>query len=88
MASIQTTLRRSAIFLLLVALAALVAAWLALRASLPRADGLRSGSGVAAAVRVERDALGTVTIRAGSRPDAAWALGYVHAQERWFGMDL
>ncbi|MCW5578478.1 MAG: penicillin acylase family protein [Dokdonella sp.] len=88
MASIQTTLRRSAIFLLLVALAALAAAWLALRASLPRADGLRSGSGVAAAVRVERDALGTVTIRAGSRPDAAWALGYVHAQERWFGMDL
>ena len=27
-------------------------------------------------------------MRAGSRSDAAWALGYVHAQERYFEMDL
>ncbi|MGN6520595.1 MAG: penicillin acylase family protein, partial [Dokdonella sp.] len=40
------------------------------------------------AVRVERDALGTVTVEAGSRRDATWALGYVHAQERYFEMDL
>jgi penicillin amidase len=37
---------------------------------------------------VERDALGSATLRAGNRTDAAWALGYMHAQERYFEMDL
>src|SRR5690606_2180138 len=36
----------------------------------------------------QRDALGIVTIDAASAGDAARALGYVHAQERFFEMDL
>lgn len=66
----------------------LVAAWLALRASLPRYDGGIAVHGIGQAVVVERDALGTATIRAHDRADAAWTLGYVHAQERCFEMDL
>ena len=37
---------------------------------------------------MQRDALGVVTIDAGSEADAMRALGYVHAQERYFEMDL
>jgi penicillin amidase len=39
-------------------------------------------------VVVERDALGTATLQASNRRDLAYALGYVHAQERYFQMDL
>jgi penicillin amidase len=39
-------------------------------------------------VAVERDTLGTATLRAQNRHDLVWALGYVHAQERFFEMDL
>lgn len=69
-------------------LLALVAVWLLLRASLPALEGEHALPGLAAPVRVERDALGVVTIEAGSAGDAARALGWVHAQERWFEMDL
>ncbi len=37
---------------------------------------------------IERDALGVPTIRAATRLDAARALGFVHAQDRFFQMDL
>lgn len=62
--------------------------WLELSGSLPDYDGERAVAGLAAEVRVERDGLGTVTIRAGDRLDEARALGFVHAQERFFQMDL
>jgi penicillin amidase len=39
-------------------------------------------------VTIERDKQGIPTIRAKSRSDTAFALGYVHAQERFFQMDL
>lgn len=59
-----------------------------LRASLPQLDGPARLAGLAAPVSVERDALGVPTIRGGSRGDAARALGFLHAQERFFQMDL
>lgn len=59
-----------------------------LRASLPRLDGQVHLPGLAGPVTVERDALGTPTILATSRADAARALGFIHAQERFFQMDL
>ena len=62
--------------------------WGTLRASLPDLDGERPLAGLAAPVEVARDAAGVVTITAASRADVARALGYVHAQERWFQMDL
>jgi penicillin amidase len=76
--------------LLFVVLAAALAAaaWFALRESLPQYDGQVKGTALSDRVVVERDALGTATIRATSRLDASWALGYVHAQERFFEMDL
>ena len=62
--------------------------WWTLHGSLPRYDGRIEDANLRSAVVVERDALGTVTLHAGDRIDAAWALGYVHAQERYFEMDL
>ena len=66
----------------------LVAAWLLMRASLPRLDGDLALDGLSAPVTVQRDALGVVTIDAANETDAMRALGYVHAQERFFEMDL
>ena len=67
---------------------AAVALWLAVRASLPQLDGERALAGLAAPVQVSRDQTGVVTIGAGYRRDAALATGFVHAQERFFQMDL
>ena len=74
--------------LLLVALGA--GLWLRghLRSSLPRLDGTANVPGLAAAVTVERDALGMPTLRARDRLDATRTLGWLHAQDRFFQMDL
>jgi penicillin amidase len=69
-------------------LLALGAAWLTLRASLAQLDGERQAPGLAAAVTVERDAAGVPLISGASRADVAYATGFVHAQERYFQMDL
>ena len=76
--------------IVLAAAAVLVAlgAWLVLRASLPTLDGRRDHSGVQAIVRVARDADGVPSITAQNRNDLAFALGYLHAQDRFFQMDL
>lgn len=65
-----------------------LAAWLLLRGSLADLEGEHALPGLSSAVTVERDALGVVTITAGSQADAMRALGRVHAQERYFEMDL
>jgi penicillin amidase len=74
----------------LVLLVALVAGWFyfQLRASLPQLDGSAALAGLGAPVTVTRDALGVPTIRAVNRADGARALGYLHAQDRFFQMDL
>jgi penicillin amidase len=46
------------------------------------------GFALSAPVTVERDALGVPTITAANRLDLAAATGFVHAQERFFQMDL
>ncbi len=61
-------------------------AWL--RGSLPDLDGERLVAGLEAPAEVLRDADGIVTIRAASEADAARALGYAHAQDRLFQMDM
>ncbi len=73
-----------------VALALLVVlgAYAALRASLPDLDGELSLAGLQAEVTLDRDASGVPTIRADTRRDLAFALGFVHAQDRFFQMDL
>lgn len=68
--------------------AAVLAVYLLMRGSLPQLDGNSALQGLAAPVSVQRDRRGVVTIDAASQVDAMRALGYVHAQERYFEMDL
>ena len=87
---------RKAVRILLIAAFALAVAlgggayWLRseLRASLPVTTGSVRVRGLQSAVTVERDALGIPTIRGISREDVARATGFVHAQDRFFQMDL
>ncbi len=74
--------------LLVLALLAAGAVWWRIRASLPPLDGHRPLPGLTAAVEVTRDALGVPTITGASRLDVARATGYLHAQDRFFQMDL
>ncbi|MEG2803736.1 penicillin acylase family protein [Stenotrophomonas sp.] len=62
--------------------------WLLIRGSLAQLEGERAVAGLQAPVQVSRDARGVVTIEAASQADAMRALGRVHAQERYFEMDL
>jgi penicillin amidase len=59
-----------------------------LRASLPILDGERHLRELSAPVEVTRDRLGIPTIRAANRRDLALATGFLHAQDRFFQMDL
>src|SRR4026209_719942 len=59
-----------------------------LRGSLAQLEGTRKLSGLSAAVQVTRDALGIPTIRGATRVDVARATGFLHAQDRYFQMDL
>src|SRR5688572_291616 len=81
-------LSRLLLVVVVLGLIALGIAWWSLRASLPTLDGELVLPGLSAPVRLERDALGTVTIDAANEADAARALGWVHGQERFFEMDL
>lgn len=58
------------------------------RASLPQLDGAVQVAGLKDRVVIERDALGVPTVKAGNREDLARATGFLHAQERFFQMDL
>ena len=71
-------------------LAAVAAAvlWGVLRASLPRTTGRIAVLGPTREVSIERDSLGIPVITGSSREDVAFATGFVHAQERFFQMDL
>ena len=81
-------IRRFALALLALLLIAVFVAWWLVRGSLPQLEGDAALTGLANPVTVQRDANGTVTIDAASEADALRALGYVHAQERFFEMDL
>jgi penicillin amidase len=58
------------------------------RASLPQLEGERRLAGLAAPVRIERDARGVPVVRGETRLDVARATGFLHAQDRFFQMDL
>lgn len=73
----------------LVVVAAIGGSWFysRLRASLPRLDGAERLDGLGAPVTVTRDALGIPTVHGRTRQDVARALGFLHAQDRFFQMD-
>lgn len=70
------------------ALIALSAAYILLRGSLPHISGEQNLSELTAQVTIERDDHGIPTITARNRLDVARAIGFIHAQERFFQMDL
>ncbi|MBI2813533.1 MAG: penicillin acylase family protein [Opitutae bacterium] len=74
--------------LLLIVVAAVAWGWWQMRASLPPLDGERSIAGLSAPVKIERDTLGMPAITGATRADVARATGFLHAQERYFQMDL
>jgi penicillin amidase len=82
--------RAAALLLIPVGVLAVVmlGGWMLLRASLPQLDGVHDVTGVSAPVTIERDALGVPTLRGATRDDVAYATGFVHAQDRFFQMDL
>jgi len=61
---------------------------LVLRGSRPRLEGDLELKGLLHRVTVTRDTLGVPDIQAEDRRDAARALGFLHAQDRFFQMDL
>lgn len=78
----------SAAGVLLLMLLAVLGGWLYLRASLAQLDGERHAPGLHAPVTVARDERGVPLISGSDRLDLAYATGFVHAQERFFQMDL
>jgi penicillin amidase len=60
----------------------------ALKAAVPPLSGAFTFPGLEKTVTVHRDSWGIPHIRAGSEADAFMALGFVHAQDRLFQMDL
>ena len=74
--------------LLLLGSLALGAAYLYLRQSLPVLEGEVLASALKSPVEVLRDAYGVPHIFAATQGDAAYALGYVHAQDRLWQMDM
>ncbi len=59
-----------------------------LRMSLPDLDGVKTVSGIKANIEIHRDMQGVPVITGSNRSDIAYATGYIHAQERFFQMDL
>jgi penicillin amidase len=81
-------LRFALLLLLLLVVVPVAGGYWLLRASLPQLDGRIDTDEISGTINVDRDALGTPTVRADTRQDLAYATGFVHAQDRFFQMDL
>jgi penicillin amidase len=80
---------RRVIFIILFLLVLIsVTGWLLLAGSRAQLDGSLEQTGLSAPASISRDHLGVATIEAVNRRDLAYALGFIHAQERFFEMDL
>ena len=77
------------LFILFLFLATLVT-WIysQVDSALPKIEGKQTLYGLSATATVDRDQQGNVTISAKNRLDIAIATGFIHAQERFFQMDL
>ncbi len=79
---------RIAIVCLVLVAVPLIAVRMLLGASLPVLDGRVAAPGSRAPMTLERDALGIPTVEAADRLDLAYGIGFAHAQDRFFQMDL
>ena len=69
-------------------LIAALGVYVSLRLSLPALDGNSATYHVNAPTELSRDSLGHAVVNADDIFDAAYALGFAHAQDRFFQMDL
>ncbi|MGH8397714.1 MAG: penicillin acylase family protein [Gammaproteobacteria bacterium] len=69
-------------------LAVIIGGTVFLRGSAPQLDGNVTLAGLSAPVTATRDELGVPVITAANQLDLARALGFLHAQDRFFQMDL
>ena len=81
-------LRALLILIVTLLIGVFAAGWWLLAGGRAQLDGEQRLTGLSHTVTIDRDALGTATLSGQSRDDIDFALGYVHAQERYFGMDL
>ena len=79
---------RGLLALLALIIIAVASGYFWLRTSLPQVDGSITIAGLSAPVEIARDDRGVPTIRAASLNDAYFAIGFAHAQDRLFQMDL
>ena len=76
------------LLVLLVSALAISAAYVYLRQSLPQVEGETTVAGLQAPVDLVRDAYGIPHIYAQNQNDAAYALGFAHAQDRLWQMEM
>src|SRR5260370_26284405 len=81
-------LRRIVLVVILVPLVLAGGAYLWLRNSLPQTSGTIALVGPTAEIRITRDDSGVPHIAAANDRDASFALGFAHAQDRPFRMDM
>ena len=88
----NSILKKIFVTLLLISslLIAFIATWIysQVEGALPILEGKKTVFGLTKSAIIERDEQGIVTIKASNRLDIAVATGFVHAQERFFQMDL
>ncbi|MFT5594123.1 MAG: penicillin amidase [Oceanicoccus sp.] len=82
------SLKVMVIVLLLMMSIVLTYVYFTLRQSLPLLEGSLHFNALNEIVMIERDKQGIPTIKSQKRSDTAFALGFLHAQERFFQMDL
>ncbi len=81
-------IRRGTAFLVFLLLAGITGIWWLMSGSLAALDGELPLPGLSAPATLARDSNGVLAIDAGNEVDAMRALGFAHAQERFFEMDL
>ncbi|MBE8166863.1 MAG: penicillin acylase family protein, partial [Shewanella sp.] len=77
-------------FYLLLASVSLITgiSYIILRSSLPLLDDVIETSALEHTVKIDRDSSGIPSVKGQSRADVAFATGFLHAQDRFFQMDL
>ena len=86
--AIRNWSRRLALVLALLLVGLVLGLYRYVRASLPQLDGTVAAPLLQATVTVTRDVHGAPVISGAHRKDLAYATGYIHAQDRFFQMDL
>ncbi|MCM5682010.1 penicillin acylase family protein [Schlegelella sp. S2-27] len=81
-------IRRALAALVLLAVAMVAAVWFYTRQASPQTEGRLAVQGLKAAVTITRDEHGIPTIEGESLADVMWGLGFVHAQDRLWQLEM